>query len=181
MKEELGHRIKLLRKSKNFTLKEVSEKTGLSISFLSQLENAKTSATLESLKKISDAMNVSPGVFFSERNQEQESLIMRNTLDMKCSIDNAFIYRDLTGKMENPLFLPIVVILNPGENQGNNFSHMGQEFLYVLEGTLTVLLNEEEIILNPFDSIFFNAENLHYWLNQSTMPVKFLYVSATRE
>lgn len=51
MENELGTRIKKLRKANKMTLKTLAEKTDFSISFLSQLERGKSSATLESLKK----------------------------------------------------------------------------------------------------------------------------------
>ena len=47
--KEVGSRIKALRKEKNMTLKNIADATGFSISFLSQLERGKSSATLESL------------------------------------------------------------------------------------------------------------------------------------
>ena len=66
MNRSLGQKIKSIRKDKQKTLKQVAEQTGFSISFLSQLERGKSSATLESLKKISVALGVSPGHFFEE-------------------------------------------------------------------------------------------------------------------
>src|SRR5699024_4451147 len=90
-----------------------------------------------------------------------------------------FFYRDLTGTMEDPLFSPILITLNPGDNGGRNFAHKGQEFLYVLEGILTVLINDEESILHPFDSIFLDSSFPHYWLNNKMHPIKFLCISDT--
>lgn len=179
MSEDLGARIKKLRKEKQLTLKEIAEKTNLSISFISQLEHNKTSATLESFKKISEALNVSPSYFFSDPTNESQSTVVKGTADDINFKESTFIYRDLKGSMENPLFLPILVILNPGDNRGNNFTHKGQEFLYVLEGTLTVLLEHEEFILKPNDSIFLDSSKPHYWQNNTDQPIKFLCISAT--
>ncbi|MFC3039814.1 helix-turn-helix domain-containing protein [Virgibacillus xinjiangensis] len=178
MQEALGANIKQLRKRKKLTLKQISQQTGLSISFLSQLENGKSSATLESLKKISDTLGVNPSHFFDEPEKDPEEAIARNTSDVDDLGENTFIYRDLTGKMQNPLFTPILVVLNPGDNQGNNITHSGQEFLYVLEGTLTVMINQTEYTLEPYDSIFVDSSKPHYWLNRTEETVKFLCVSA---
>jgi len=179
MNEGLGERIKHLRQEKNLTLKDVSEKTDLSISSISQLEHSKTSATLESFKKISEALDVSPSYFFSKPDKEQQSTVVKGSSDHFKFKESKFIYRDLKGNMENPLFLPILVILNPGDNRGSNFTHKGQEFLYVLEGTLTVLLDKEAFTLQPYDSIFLDASTPHYWQNNTEQPVKFLCVAAT--
>lgn len=54
----IGHTLKSLRKMKSYTLKDLHEKTGLSVSYLSLLEQDKRSASFESLSKLSDAINV---------------------------------------------------------------------------------------------------------------------------
>lgn len=179
MQEKLGYKIKQLRKQEKLTLKQVSERTNLSISFLSQLENGKSSATLESLKKISETLGVNPSYFFREP-EESGSTIIRNTSLVSDLGDSHFIYRDLTGQMRDPLFSPILVALKPGENQGNPFTHRGQEFLYVLEGTLTVLISKESHELHTTDSIFIDASKPHYWLNKTESITKFLCISAER-
>lgn len=179
MSNQLGKRIKQLRLEKNLTLKEVSDKTGLSISFISQLEHNKTSATLESFKKISDALGVNPSYFFTTPETDITSAVVRGALDQTNYEKNTFIYRDLKGNMENPLFMPILVVLHPGDNRGNNFTHKGQEFLYVLEGTLTVLLKDQKFTLEPNDCIFLDSSKPHYWQNRTEQPVKFLCIAAT--
>ena len=60
----IGEQLRKLRKEHNMTLKTLSDKTNVSISFLSQVERNKCNVTLESLRKISDALNVNPSIFF---------------------------------------------------------------------------------------------------------------------
>jgi transcriptional regulator with XRE-family HTH domain len=52
--DSIGEKMKSLRKERKLTLKSLAEQTGVSISFLSQVERGKSSVTLESLKKIAD-------------------------------------------------------------------------------------------------------------------------------
>src|SRR5699024_11697941 len=79
MPTDVGSNIKNIRKKQKKTLKNLSDITGFSISFLSQLENGKSSATLESLKKISLALNVEPGSFFND-SHEDNNLIHHNKI-----------------------------------------------------------------------------------------------------
>ncbi|MGM8365249.1 helix-turn-helix domain-containing protein [Virgibacillus sp. W0181] len=178
MSKLLGEQVKKLRKKKQLTLKQVAEKTGFSISFISQLEHSKTSATLESLKKISEALGVTPSYFFSETEEKPKSKVIRNVLSTTSGESNNFIYKDLSGNIENPILMPNLIILNPGGNRGSNLTHSGQEFLYVLEGTLTVLIKNEAYDLNPYDCILVDSSTPHYWLNRTDEPIKFLCVSA---
>ncbi len=180
MEKDLGLKIKALRNKRKMTLKEISNKTGLSISFISQLEHSKTSATLESFKKISEALGVSPSYFFSITEGSSKSIITRSDDHDKSLKRTKFIYSDLTGNMENPLFIPNLIILNPGDNRGSNFTHQGQEFLFVLEGVLTILLNNEEYTLFSYDSVFLDASTPHYWLNKTDDAIKFLCISSTK-
>lgn len=178
MGTHIGEKIRNLRKEKKMTLSNVAQETNLSISFLSQLEHGKTSATLESFKKVSEALGVNPSYFFQEEEPDQQSTIVRhNTHEIPLQA-SSFIYKDLTGQMREPLFSPILVILHPGDNRGNIFSHKGQEFLYVLEGTLTVLIEDQEYTLEPHDSIFIESSTPHYWKNDTAETVKMLFVSA---
>lgn len=64
MTDIIGAKIKSLRKERKLTLKQIADQTNLSISFLSQVERSKSSITLESLKKISEALGVNPSYFF---------------------------------------------------------------------------------------------------------------------
>ena len=126
--QTMGMILKNLRKEKKFTLKALAEQTGVSISFLSQVERGKSSVTLESLNKIADALNVSPSVFFEDNGIQEE-------LDSRLE---PFYYKDLSNGMRDASFSPIMVVLKPGENEGNPFAHGGHEFLFVFEGLLTV-------------------------------------------
>lgn len=176
----LGKQIRELRKEQKFTLKEIAERTGVSISFLSQLEHGKTSATLESIKKISDALGVNPSYFFQQDGKpEQTSIIRASTYDANLT-EESFVYINLANQMPNPLFSPVYIILKPGDNRGDLFTHKGQEFIFVLEGTLTVLIENEEHILKENDSIFFDASKPHYWMNHTSKDIKFLCVAAEK-
>ena len=179
MDKKIGEKIKLLRKEKNLTLKDIAEKTDLSISFLSQVERLKSSLTLESLKKISEVLQVNPSYFFSTGTDQQTSPKVIRGIDSDEQLTvNQFIYKDLSGNQSNLGFNPILVILNPGENKGSPFSHFGNEFLYVLDGTLTVQINNEEYQLNKNDSIIIEASSPHYWLNLTDSVVNFLCISS---
>lgn len=173
--KEVGARIKDLRKSKKKTLKEVAEETGFSISFLSQLERGKSSATLESLKKISIALGVNPGYFF-EHSEDETQIVQRAALEKERLERHNIYYRSLS-TIDNPAFSPFLVILKPDQKEGNVIQHPGQEFLYVLEGQLTVQIDEEVYTLNPADSIMFDSSKKHYWYNFTDKEVKFLCIN----
>ncbi|GAB0169390.1 XRE family transcriptional regulator [Lysinibacillus sp. CTST325] len=179
MNNLIGAKMKSLRKERKLTLKQIADQTNLSISFLSQVERSKSSITIESLKKISEVLGVNPSYFFSESDEQTApSTVMRNIINKTNTMHNQFFYRDLARNVENPLFNPILVLLNPGANREDSYSHSGQEFLYVLEGTLTIVIDTEEHDLNPYDCIFLDSTTPHNWINKTDSTVKFLCISS---
>ena len=123
MNDLIGVKIKGLRKERKLTLKQIADRTNLSISFISQVERSKSSITLESLKKISEALGVNPSYFFSESDQKAPTKIIRNVLGDTDILQNSFFYKDLSGNIEKPQFNPILVLLNQ-VLQGKSLIHM---------------------------------------------------------
>lgn len=179
MEPNIGKLIKALRVGKKMTLKQIAEKTELSISFLSQVERSKSSVTLESLKKISEALDVSPSTFFAPGQNRAKNNLRRATRQPANTLPSPFVYEDLSGDLTEPLLMPILVTLRPHEEKGDPFAHKGQEFVYVLEGVLTLLLGDEEHELYPGDSIHMESSTPHNWLNRTGGQVRFLCVNSS--
>lgn len=175
MDNNIGKLIKDLRIERRLTLKQVAEKTGLSASFLSQVERSKSSITLQSLSKISDALNVSRSYFFTEKEEPTEIFRNKNESELNFHKSN-FVYQGLSGSVSNPIFEPMLVVLLPNEESVTTSTHSGQEFVYVLEGTLTVLIGDKETELEPGDSFHIDSSTPHTWFNRTNKHVKLLYV-----
>src|SRR5690606_39330864 len=114
--KEIGSKIKALRKEKKLTLKTIADETGFSISFISQLERGKSSATLESLKKISLALGVNPGYFFDHL-EEEEQTVQRGALERERMERHNIYYKKLSSTVEKPAFSPFLVVLKPDQNE----------------------------------------------------------------
>ena len=161
--DSLGQKVRNIRKREKMTLKELSEKTGVSISFLSQVELNKSSATLETLRKIADALHIHPSAFFSGGEEQGEVL--------------PFTYEDLSGPVLDASFKPLKVMLKPFENRGQDIQHVGHEFIYVLEGELCITLDDERFVLTAGQSSFYSSMRPHYWRNDTAAPCIFLVVT----
>src|SRR5699024_11691510 len=103
-----------LRLRKYMTLKDVSKKAKLSIGLLSQLERNKTSVTLQSIAKISDAFGVSQSYFFqeNEENNECQNIVKQNNSEIITHLNELdFVYQSLSGVINKPIFEPMIVIV----------------------------------------------------------------------
>lgn len=179
--KNLGKRLRNLRHNKSMTLKQVADKTDLSTSFLSQVEHSKSSITIESLMRLSEAFEVDPSFFFSNTEKhaaEKKIAVNKHDSISEEPIVSNFTYKDLSGRFPEQTFLPTLVTLQSRKKGVQPLSHSGQEFIYVLQGTLTIIFDHDEITLKKGESIHMKSTIPHNWINKTDVEVKFIYVSA---
>ena len=156
---EIGKRINRRRTSMGLSLRELADATGVTASFLSQLERGITNASLTSLQKISDALNVPMLYFLSE--PRSESPVVRADKRPKIDLDDErvgyeLLTPDLTGKFE----AVIGRIQSSSENVVRRLSIETDEFIFILEGSLVVGLKDHNYFLKAGDSIYFHGSDL---------------------
>lgn len=174
MDDKLGKEFKRIRKSKKLTLREVSERSGLSVSFLSQVERGISSVTFTSLRKIAEALDVNINIFFEE---EEKALSIKKHSLKTSAVQPHFTFTSLVGNMENPQFYPARIELKAGESHTAPYTHHGQEFVYVLEGELKVVLKDHEETLYAHECMHIDSTEEHVWYNETDQPAVLLVVS----
>lgn len=176
MDDSLGNELKKIRKGKQMTLQALSDESGLSISFLSQVERGLRTLTFTSLKKISDALEVNINFFFDD----EDTSIKKSVKKQKSSLEY-FSYTSLAGQMKNPDFTPAIIELSAGESQKVPYTHSGQEFVYVLAGQLEVLIDGAKETLNVGESIHIDSSIAHHWYNDTDEMTVLLLVSSNEK
>ncbi|MCR2043928.1 helix-turn-helix domain-containing protein [Anaerosalibacter massiliensis] len=174
----VGKKIKELRTGNKMTLKELSEKTGFSIGFLSQLERGLTTIAIDSLDTIAKELHVDISYFLSPP-KEQKQIVLRSYEQEVYQIVNNHIFYNLTNHISERELLPRLIHILPMEKLESikTYSHEGEEFVYVLEGILTLVLNDEEYSLYPGDSAHYSSMKVHNWANYTNKVVKFIAVN----
>lgn len=178
----IGAKVKALRTAKKYTLKQLSEESGLSIGFLSQLERGLSSVAIDSLARLAEILGVSLSAFFDSTADQGQSPVCRS-FEPHCSqVSPQIIQYILSNRIKDFSCLPRIFDLmpfastNPDKLAMNQ--HEGEEFVYVLEGILTVYLNDCEYCLNPGDSIQIHSQNPHNWVNNTNRVVKILVINS---
>ena len=161
MNDSIGTELRRLRKERKLTLKEVSERSGLSVSFLSQVERDVSTLTFTSVRKIVKALGVSMNVVFESNDP---SPIKKKTFK-KNNHQPHFSYTNLEGNVDAAKFTPARIELKAGESHTAPYSHEGQEFVYVLEGELKVKVEDYEDTLYPHESLHIDSTKEHIWYN----------------
>ena len=178
MNKDIGKKVKELRTNMKMTLKDLSEQTQLSTGFLSQLERGLTAVATDSLGRIAQALGVNSAYFFSGHTQSR-SYVLRSYEKEVFQIDNSrFIHYHLTNSIGDKSLLPRLIELLPinCNEDITPYPHEGEEFVYVLEGTLTLFINDEQIDLFPGDSAHYTSSTPHNWANYTNKIVRLLVV-----
>lgn len=159
MNKNIGAKIKRLRTQKQMTLKDMSEKTNLSIGFLSQLERGLTSVATDSLEKIADVLEVDLTYFFMKPKEHKKIIIRSYEKEVFEITDGKYINYHLSSNLTDKMMFPKLIEILPGTMESDGFNYSGEEFIYVLEGILTLKLADSEADLYPGDSIHYSYKN----------------------
>lgn len=179
MFEDVGKKVKEVRNQKKMTLKDLSEKTGLSTGYLSQFERGLTAIAVDTLANLAKELDTDLG-YFIDKPRPKKSIVVRSYQRELQSIENHhLIYYNISNIANKSNFYPKVVEILPtieGE-LATDYPHEGEEFVYVLEGVLTLTVNNEPIQLFPGDTAHYPSTIPHNWCNRTNKAVKILTVN----
>lgn len=181
MDKSIGHKIKDLRIAKELTLKDLGEKTNLSISFLSLVERGLTSIAISSLQVVAEALEVEIGYFFDPHKSDKRNIV-RSYEHEVLHVDNTFIYYSLDGDIEDRVLENLLIVLLPSQSneEKNLLVHKGEEFVYVLEGIVTLFIENKEYQLYPGDNYHIKSSVPHNYANLTNKTAKVLCISTPR-
>lgn len=162
----VGERIKMERKKRSLTLKDLCEGTGLSLSLLSQIENGKITPSLSALDKIATYFSIHISSLFLDYSDTE--IIHYKSKD-HITIANGSkrelkLIRPKIKEMEN---VHLTIQSNATDHEYTN--HKGIEFVYVIKGEVCVKFfdNEEEYVCEKGDSLLYHAKKKHKIINKS--------------
>ena len=177
----IGEHIRRLRLKRHVSVRAFAAQTGFSPSFISQLENGQVSPSLGSLQKIAEALDVTLGEFFAAAASEAEEDMVVRPADRR-RLDSTWtdVHLEALGSMNRSRRLePVLAIFGVGGRSGNQLhSHSREEFAFVLKGSVTLTLGDEERELKPGDAVTLPAHSPHRWENRGRETVQVLMVAS---
>ena len=167
-KLHIGRKIRELRKKAGLVLQDLSDRTGLSKPLLSQIEKEVVSPPIATLLKISKALSIDIGFFFQDNYPEEKVVLVKR--DESKVMDSRYFGRDESGyyyealayKKSKKNMEPFLVEFKRKKVEKlSYFSHDGEEFIYLLEGTLEFRTENQQYVLYPGDSLYFESSIPH--------------------
>ncbi len=185
---KVGQRIKELRVARGLSIDDVEQKTGISATTLASIESHLTSPPLGNLVSLAKAFEVSVGDLFGEqgdssycivRSGDRKPVSRFNSTNGKSS---GYTYEALGQQKKKRQMEPFLVTLTPAEvRQVEPNQHIGEEFIFVLEGKVEVRMLDNTDILNPGDSIYYDSTMPHIVACHGEQPAIILAVIYARE
>jgi transcriptional regulator with XRE-family HTH domain len=182
-KLHIGKKIRDLRKKAGLVLQDLSNRTGLSKSLLSQIEKEVVSPPIATLLKISKALGVNISFFFQDDDSEKRVILVRSNeskvIDSRYfgREESGYYYEALAYKKSKKYMEPFLVEFKRKKAEKlSYFSHEGEEFIYLLEGTLEFRTETEQYVLYPGDSLYFESSIPHAYRAMGRRNAKALTV-----
>ncbi|PEK18567.1 helix-turn-helix domain-containing protein [Bacillus toyonensis] len=161
---DIGKKIEKQRKEKGLTSKQLANMAEITPSMLSQIERGSANPSIQTLKVLAKALDV-PTFSFLLEETNTDDLIVRSHKRKKMIIDN-LSYEMLSPDFTGNLATAIMTVPPNTSSSDNILEHKGEELAFVLDGTITLYLNEEEYALETGDSVKIPAYLKHKWVNQ---------------
>lgn len=160
---DVGQRLKQLREEQNISMRGLAVKSGLSANALSMIERGKTSPSVSTLYKLSDALGVPITEFFSLQREKQDVVYLKSNERTHIAFNRGNM-EGLGGEQFVGKVSPFLVNLENGASSGLvPMSHTGHEFVFCLRGKLEYRVEKQNYILESGDSLLFAALLRHSW------------------
>lgn len=176
MEDEIYLKIKRIRKEKKMTLKNMSEETGFSISFLSQMERGVSPITMTSLNKIAFALNIKIKDLFTEPEMKEEFVRRDSDIELQGLQRNYKHFSVLSGRFDNRKMDSFHLVMEPQFTNFEASSHDGEEFYYVLKGSAIFIIDGVEHRINEGETIHFPSSRNHQVQNRENTALEMLCV-----
>lgn len=179
----LGKQLKIIRLNKNLSLKQVAEMSDVSIGLISKIENFRTTPSLPVLLKIMQSLQIDLSELNLTSNNKEAYILIKNgeglieeREDSK-GLEYTFLFSDRL--VESNLRTYIVKVKK--DIYREPISTDATELIYVVQGKLDYIINDEVIVLNEGDVLFFDGSFPHAVHNKYSNTATMLKIYMIRK
>lgn len=172
----IGNKLKDLRKRCGLTQEELADRAQLSKGFISQVENDITSPSIATLVDILECLGTNPEEFFSGTTEEKIVFKKDDYFEKEDTQLNNLIEWIVPNAQKN-MMEPVRLSLSPGGSSYPDNPHEGEEFGYILSGTVCVHIGSKIYKASKGEAFYFTADKTHYIENKGTTQAKLIWVS----
>ncbi len=168
---KIGEKLRKLRVANDLTQEELAHRAGLSKGYISQLERDLTYPSIITLRDILDVLGTDLATFFKEDSGERVVFYKKD----RQKIEGRGVEFLVPGSGRR-IMEPVLVTLEPGENTPPDAPHEGEEFGFILKGTIALWLDMKVQRLRRGDCFYFRADRRHFVENVGRTMAQILWV-----
>lgn len=173
---KIGEKIRLLRIQNSLTQEELADRSELTKGFISQVERDLTSPSIATLVDILDGLGTNLKDFFSE-SQEEKIVFTKDDFFQVDNEDLKYSLQWIVPNAQKNVMEPILIELEPGGQSKEDSPHEGEEFGYVLNGTISIFIGNKKLKVKKGESFYYKAEANHYIKNEGKTKARVIWVS----
>lgn len=163
--EAVGDRIRGLREAREISFEELSNMTGFDVDLLKKIESNEVQPQLGTLVKLSKALESAFSRLVSGVGDKLYSVTRKNQRQVVSRSSSAkgrqlYTYFSMAPEVQGRHMEALMVTLEENPDQEMSV-HEGEEFIYVIEGTVYVKIDEDEFDLEPGDSVYYLSTTPH--------------------
>ena len=170
----LGGKIKQMRNQKGLTQEELADRCELTKGYISQLENNLNSPSIATLTDILAALGSNLSEFFQEE-KEEKVVFTKSEFFEKDS--EGVLWKWLIPNAQKNMMEPVLVELEEGVSTAGDIPHEGEEFGYVLEGKISLILGKRQYPCKKGEAFYYSAGIPHSIVNKGKTKARFLWIS----
>ena len=170
---KVGALIRARRRQLRMTLQALSDAAGVSVSHLSVIERDQATPSLGTLAQIARHLDVGMEYFISVPSLHS-GLTRAGQRDIFAVHGSSIRYERIAADFAGNVLSSFILNIPPGY-RSETVSHEGEEILYVIEGSITDRLDDEEMILFAGDSLHFRGSRPHSWSNHTDRIARVLW------
>lgn len=160
--KQIADRIRELREILEVPAEEITAKLGISVAQFKAYESGATDIPIGVLYGIAAELGVDPTVLLTgDAPRMDEYTLVRSGKGVKVERYKGYDFSSLAFNFKNRDMEPMIVHVSPDTDGHELVTHGGQEFNYVLTGSVKVIIGKHEFILNEGDSMYFNPRTPH--------------------
>lgn len=173
--KQIGGKIKQARMRMKKTQQQIADECMISKSLLSKIENGQTGSAVATLSKICQSLDISLTWVLDER--PETDLVLLKKENRQFSIEDegmGYSFELLANRSTLSTIEPTIVHVTPKDSNKRYkpYTHQEDEFIYILEGSIHLLYDDEKYLLKKGDTAYFRGVNQHLFIpvdNQGAM------------
>ena len=172
----IGEKIRRLRIQNSLTQEELAERSELTKGFISQLERDLTSPSITTLVDILEGLGTNLQEFFNENIDEKIVFSKEDAFETE-NEELKYILKWIVPNAQKNKMEPILIEIEPGGQSKEDSPHEGEEFGYVISGSIIIYIGKEKHRVKKGESFYYKANSNHYIANEGKSKAAVIWVS----